>query len=229
METGHEFARQTKRSRPAQLAANLCIHADDGVKVELHSERCTSSNGEKWNGVQTEVFQHGHHFKAKVSPYKIPNDPSSGLLPEVSAESPGEYGTGDNKIQAYCFRMCLSNHPDNRIPFPKPEGYDPARYELYVRVFAAGWRETFNKFDPIPNRKTDTNNHGPFSTDYIGKNYDYPDASYERRKAIVKDHELYQKGLMYFLQNDPRVPSDVHEQMQQWELPKDEFTDNGGW
>nr|WP_272868010.1 FAD-dependent oxidoreductase [Haliscomenobacter hydrossis] len=204
------------------------LMAAAGVSYHVGRE-ANSVYGEKWNGVQTEVFQHGHHFKAKVSPYKIPNDPSSGLLPEVSAESPGEYGTGDNKIQAYCFRMCLSNHPDNRIPFPKPEGYDPARYELYARVFAAGWRETFNKFDPIPNRKTDTNNHGPFSTDYIGKNYEYPDASYERRKDIIKDHELYQKGLMYFLQNDPRVPSDVHEQMQQWGLPKDEFTDNGGW
>ena len=204
------------------------LMAAAGVSYHVGRE-ANSVYGEKWNGVQTEVFQHGHHFKAKVSPYKIPADPKSGLLPEVSAESPGEYGAGDNKIQAYCFRMCLSNHPDNRIPFPKPEGYDPARYELYARVFAAGWRETFNKFDPIPNRKTDTNNHGPFSTDYIGKNYEYPDASYERRKTIIKDHEFYQKGLMYFLQNDPRVPSDVHEQMQQWGLPKDEFMDNGGW
>ncbi|MDX2067657.1 MAG: FAD-dependent oxidoreductase [Haliscomenobacter sp.] len=184
---------------------------------------------EKWNGVQTEVFQHGHHFKAKISPYTIENDPSSGLLPEVSAEPAGTYGSGDKRIQAYCFRMCLSNHPDNRIPFVKPAGYDPARYELYARVFASGWRETFHKFDPIPNRKTDTNNHGPFSTDYIGKNYDYPEASYERRKAIIKEHELYQKGLMYFLQNDPRVPADVREKMQQWGLPKDEFTDNGNW
>jgi hypothetical protein len=125
--------------------------------------------------------------------------------------------------------MCLSNHPDNRVPFAKPEGYNPARYELYARVFAAGWRETFDKFDPVPNRKTDTNNHGPFSTDYIGKNYDYPEASYDRRRAIIRDHELYQKGLMYFLQNDPRVPTDVQENMKQWGLPKDEFVDNGGW
>jgi len=115
------------------------------------------------------------------------------------------------------------------VPFPKPDGYDPARYELAVRVFATGWREQFDKFDPIPNRKTDTNNHGPFSTDYIGKNYDYPEATYERRRAIIQDHERYQKGLLYFLQNDPRVPSDVHEAMQQWGLPKDEFKDNKGW
>ena len=204
------------------------LMAAAGVSYQVGRE-ANAAYGEKWNGVQTEVFHHGHHFKSRISPYKVADDPKSGLLPEVSAEGPGEYGQADNKIQAYCFRMCLSNHPDNRIPFPKPEGYDPARYELYARVFASGWRETFDKFDPIPNRKTDTNNHGPFSTDYIGKNYDYPEATYERRKAIIKDHELYQKGLMYFLQNDPRVPADVHEQMQQWGLPKDEFADNGNW
>ncbi|MFN8356931.1 MAG: FAD-dependent oxidoreductase [Spirosomataceae bacterium] len=185
--------------------------------------------GETWNGVQTDVFHHGHHFKAKISPYKIAGDPRSGLLPEVSALPPGEYGSGDNKIQAYCFRMCLSNHPDNRIPFPRPVGYDPDRYELYARVFASGWRETFDKFDPIPNRKTDTNNHGPFSTDYIGKNYDYPEANYARRRQIIKQHELYQKGLMYFLQNDLRVPTEVQVRMREWGLPKDEFKDNGHW
>lgn len=204
------------------------LMAAAGVSYHVGRE-ANSVYGEKWNGVQTEVFQHGHHFKSKISPYKIANDPKSGLLPEVSSASPGKYGSGDDKIQAYCFRMCLSNSPDNRIPFEKPQGYDPARYELLARVFASGWRETFDKYDPIPNRKTDTNNHGPFSTDYIGKNYDYPEASYERRKEIIKDHELYQKGLMYFLQNDPSIPADVHEKMQQWGLPKDEFKDNGGW
>ena len=204
------------------------LMASAGVKYHVGRE-ANSVYGEKWNGVQTEVFHHGHHFKTKISPYKIENDPKSGLLPEVSDKPAGEYGSGDNKIQAYCFRMCLSNHPDNRIPFAKPQGYKPARYELYARVFAAGWRETFNKFDLIPNRKTDTNNHGPFSTDYIGKNYDYPEATYARRQQIIKEHELYQKGLMYFLQNDPRVPADVHEKMQKWGLPKDEFKDNGNW
>lgn len=198
--------------------------------VDYHVGReANSVYGEQWNGVQPEVFQHGHHFKTKISPYKIANDSTSGLLPEISSEPIAEYGSGDNKIQAYCFRMCLSNHPENRIPFPKPEGYDPARYELLARVFASGWRETFDKFDHIPNRKTDTNNHGPFSTDYIGKNYDYPEASYERRKQIIKEHELYQKGLMYFLQNDKSIPTDVHEKMQEWGLPKDEFKDNGNW
>ncbi|GAB3991078.1 FAD-dependent oxidoreductase [Spirosoma daeguense] len=204
------------------------LMAAAGVKYHVGRE-ANSVYNETHNGVQVGVFQHGHYFKKDVSPYKKAGDPASGLLPEVSSEKPGPNGSGDSKIQAYCFRMCLSNHPDNRIPFPKPAGYNADRYELLARVYAAGWGETFQKYDPIPNRKTDTNNHGPFSTDYLGKNYDYPDATYERRKAIIKDHELYQKGLMYFLQNDPRVPADVHEAMQQWGLPKDEFKDNGNW
>lgn len=199
-----------------------------GVSYHVGRE-ANSVYNEKWNGVQAGIFHHGHHFKSKISPYKIVGDTSSGLLPEISSEKLGSNGTGDNKIQAYCFRMCLSNHPENRISFPKPVGYDAARYELVARVFDAGWRELFDKYDAIPNRKTDTNNHGPFSTDYIGKNYDYPEATYERRQQIIKEHELYQKGLLYFLQNDPSVPADVHDQMQKWGLPKDEFKDNGNW
>jgi hypothetical protein len=105
----------------------------------------------------------------------------------------------------------------------------PKQYELLVRIYEAGWKETFDKFDPIPNRKTDTNNHGPFSTDNIGMNYDYPDASYERRRAIIKEHEDYQKGWLYFIATDPRVPADVRERMNKWGLARDEFTDNGGW
>ena len=199
-----------------------------GVNFHVGRE-ANSMLGEQWNGVQVGVLQHGHYFKSKISPYKIIGDPSSGLLPEISSESPGMNGSGDHKIQAYCYRMCLSNHPDNRIPFAKPVGYDPARYELYARVFASGWRETFDKFDFIPNRKTDTNNHGPFSTDFLGKNYDYPEASYARRAQILKEHQLYQKGLMYFLQNDSRVPTEVQEKMKTWGLAKDEFVQNGGW
>ena len=204
------------------------LMAAAGVSYHVGRE-ANSVYSETYNGVQAQVFHHGHYFKGKISPYKITNDPTSGLLAEISTEKIAPNGSGDKKIQAYCFRMCLSNHPDNRVPFPKPDGYNPEQYELYARVFAAGWRETFNKFDLIPNRKTDTNNHGPFSTDYIGKNYDYPEASYARRKEIIKEHELYQKGLMYFLQNDSRVPADVQKKMKEWGLAKDEFKDNGNW
>lgn len=185
--------------------------------------------GETWNGNQVGILHHDHWFKKPVDPYVIPGDPSSGRLPGVDESEPGIRGEGDHRVQAYCFRMCLSDHPDNRVPFPKPEGYDPKNYELLARVFATGWREVFHKFDRIPNRKTDTNNHGPFSTDYIGMSYDYPEASYERREEIIAEHARYQQGLMYFLSNDPQVPEEVRTKMQTWGLAKDEFLDNEHW
>lgn len=199
-----------------------------GVDYHVGREAC-SVYDETWNGIQVGVLHHGHWFKKPVDPYVKPGDPSSGLLPRISSEPPGTKNEGDHRVQAYCFRMCLTNADENRIPFPKPEGYDAGQYELLLRVFATGWRETFGKFDPIQNHKTDTNNHGPFSTDNIGMNYDYPEASYERRREIIHEHEVYQKGLMYFIANDPRVPEDVRSKMATWGLPKDEFTDNGGW
>jgi hypothetical protein len=204
------------------------LMAEAGVSYHVGRE-ANSVYGEEWNGVQTDVFHHGHQFAYDIDPYVVAGDPASGLLPRISEQPPGEKGAGDNKIQAYCFRMCLSNHPDNRLPFPKPANYDPAEYALLARIYAAGWDETFQKYDAIPNRKTDTNNHGPFSTDNIGMSYDYPEASYERRREIIREHEDYQKGLMYFLANDPSVPEAVRTEMSQWGLAKDEFTDNGNW
>ncbi|MEB2364379.1 MAG: FAD-dependent oxidoreductase [Bryobacteraceae bacterium] len=201
--------------------------------VDYHVGReSTSTYGEKWNGVQTGVLHHRHHFgvlKTPISPYVIPGDPKSGVLPRISTEPPGNYGEGDRKVQAYCFRMCLTQVPGNRVPFTKPARYDPKEYELLLRIFAAGWRETFQKFDAIPNAKTDTNNHGPFSTDNIGRNWDYPEASYERRREIIAEHVNYQQGWFYFIANDPRVPADVRTEMAKWGLAKDEFRDNGNW
>ena len=187
---------------------------------------------EKWNGVQTGVLHHRHHFGAvdePISPYIVPGDPASGLLPLITPEPPGEYGAGDDKIQAYCYRLCMTRVPENRIPFSKPPNYDAATYELLGRVYDAGWKETFGKFDPIPNLKTDTNNHGPVSNDNIGMNYAYPEAGYEERARIRKQHHDYQMGLLYYTANDPRVPEGIRTQMAEWGLAKDEFTDNGGW
>lgn len=205
------------------------LMAAAGVKYHVGRE-ANSVYGEEWNGIQVGVLHHGHHFAdRKISPYVVPDDPSSGVLPRISTADPGKKGEGDDKVQAYCFRTCLTKHEANRIPFEKPEGYDPAVYELLLRIYDSGWRETFNKFDPIPNLKTDVNNHGPFSFDNIGMNYDYPEATYERRREIIKEHENYQKGLLYFIANDPRIPADVQDEMKQWGLAKDEFLDNGHW
>ncbi len=187
---------------------------------------------EKWAGVQTGVLHHRHHFgvlKTPISPYVVPGDPKSGVLPRISTEPPGEYGAADKKVQAYCFRMCLTQVEKNRIPFAKPAGYDPKEYELLARIYEAGWTETFRKFDAIPNGKTDTNNHGPFSTDNIGRSWDYPEASYARRKEIFDEHVRYQQGWLYFVANDQRVPADVRAAMSKWGLAKDEFKDNGNW
>lgn len=213
----------------ATYEGDLMAAAGVDYHVGRESQR---TYGEKWNGVQTGVLHHRHHFGVltqKISPYVVPGDASSGVLPRVGTGPPGAYGEGDRRVQAYCYRYCVTDHPDNRLPFPKPEGYDPAQYELLLRVYEAGWRETFQKFDAVPNRKTDSNNHGPFSSDNIGFNYDYPEASYERRREILAEHERYQKGWLYFIANDPRVPKEVQEEMRRWGLPKDEFVDNGGW
>jgi hypothetical protein len=207
------------------------LMAAAGVAYHVGRE-ASSTYGEKWNGVQVGVLHHRHHFgvlKQPIDPYVVPGDPASGLLPRISPEPPGTYGEADKKVQAYCFRMCLTDHPENRVPFPQPPGYDARQYELLLRIFQAGWRETFDKFDPIPNHKTDTNNHGPFSTDNIGYNYDYPEASYERRREILREHQAYQQGLLYFIANDPRVPEDVRTAMSKWGLARDEFADNGNW
>jgi len=204
------------------------LMAAAGVSFHVGREACSVYN-ETWNGVQAGVFQHGHHFKTKIDPYKIPGKPESGLLYGISSEKIQPNCSGDSKIQAYCFRLSMRSNPENRVPFQKPENYNPENYELLVRVFDAGWREWFEKFDTIPNRKTDTNNHGPFSSDFIGMNYDYPEASYARRKEIIKAHEDYQKGLLYFVSNDPRIPEEIHAEMQKWGLAKDEFQDNGNW
>ena len=199
-----------------------------GINFHVGREGNAKYN-ETFNGVQTGVFQHDHHFKSNISPYKIKDDPSSGLLPYISAEPPGEFGAADKKIQAYCFRMCMTNHPENSVAFPKPDNYDASKYELLLREFNTGRNDWFSKFDVLPNKKTDTNNHGAFSSDFIGMNYDYPEADYQRRAEIIKQHYDYQAGLLWFVANDPRVPDAIRTKMASYGLAKDEFKDNNHW
>ena len=204
------------------------LMAAAGVSFAVGREPCSTYN-ETYNGVQADIKERGHFFKDPIDPYKVPGKKESGLLYGISPEPIIPNCTGDKKVQAYCFRLCLSDNPGNRVPFPKPENYNPENYELVARVLDTGWMDWFAKYDRIPNNKTDTNNHGPFSSDFIGGNYDYPEASYERRNEIIKAHEQYQKGLFYFLSNEKRVSEEVRGKMQKWGLAADEFRDNGNW
>lgn len=204
------------------------LMAAAGVSFTVGRES-NATYGESLNGVQTKRNVKNHRFIVNVDPWLKPGDPSSGLLPGIHNEGPGEEGAGDHRVQAYCFRMCMSDHPDNRVPFPKPEGYDELRYELLLRNLEAGDPHTPIAPSMMPNRKTDTNNNRAFSTDNIGMNYAYPEADHATRAAIIKEHEVYQKGLMWTLANHPRVPQKIRDHMSQWGLAADEFTDNGNW
>ncbi len=204
------------------------LMAAAGVSYTVGRE-ANSVYGETLNGNQVRANTHNHRFIKKVSPFRIPGDRSSGLLPGVEDAAAGEDGTGDHRVQAYCFRMCMSNSPKNRRPFPKPVGYREEDYELLLRNFEAGDLRFPMKPDMMPNRKTDTNNNCAVSTDYIGANYRYPDADYAERDAIISEHRRYQQGFMWTLANHPRVPQSIRDEMSEWGLPLDEFTDNDNW
>jgi hypothetical protein len=184
--------------------------------------------GEDYNGVQA-THSKQHNFELDIDPYVKPGSPSSGLVPLIEPGPPGADGAGDKRIQAYNFRLCMTKDPQIRVPVPKPADYNPWTYELLGRYLDAGWRHQFRKYDPIPNNKVDLNNYGAISTDFIGGNYDYPTAGYERRQEIFEAHKSYQAGLLWFTQNDPRVPADVRESMSEWGLCADEFVDNDHW
>ncbi len=184
--------------------------------------------GETLNGVQTAQDTY-HQFATGVDPHVEKGKPESGLLPFLDPKGPGQEGAGDRRVQAYCYRMCLTDKTENRIPFVKPEGYDPQWYELLLRNFEAGELVVPWGNSALPNRKTDTNNRLGFSTDFIGQNYDYPEASYAERARIAARHCLYQQGLMWTLANHPRVPEKIRREVARWGVCKDEFTEGSGW
>lgn len=185
-------------------------------------------HGETINGVQ---LRDKHQFPDGVDPYVRPGDPSSGLLPEIGAAGVAPDGTGDRKVQAYNFRLAMCQG-DARLPVARPARYDSARYELLLRLMARQpWRSLGAgfKIDRLVNGKTDWNNNGAFSTDYVGRSWDYPDAGHARRREIWRAHEDYQRGLLYFVGTDPRVPQPIRDEMRSWGFCPDEFLDTGGW
>jgi len=181
---------------------------------------------ESLGGVRSETPK--HQFLTNISPYAG----GRRLLPEISADPAGEPGAADRKVQAYNFRLIFSRDPANQVAYPKPEHYDQARYELLARLLAATPTLKFGdvvSIGPIPNRKADINNNGPFSTDYIGRSWDYPNAGYARRAEIWRDHQVYTEGFLWFLAHDPRVPPALQKEANTWGLAADEFTDTHNW
>lgn len=205
------------------------LMAKAGVSYAIGREP-NSQYEETYNGVQ---LMTGHQFPDGIDPYVVPGDPSSGLLWGISDGELKPDGTGDDKIQAYNYRICLTNDPANRIEITEPEGYDPPMFDLLVRLFEAqpGNRSLGNYFiwSRMPNNKTDINNRGGFSTDMIGMNHNYPEGSYEERQEIIDAHTHYTKSLLYFYKTDPRVPQELQSAIQEWGYPKDEYTDTDNW
>ncbi|MDP2338299.1 MAG: FAD-dependent oxidoreductase [Bacteroidota bacterium] len=226
------------------------LMASAGVSFRVGRES-NKEYGETLNGVQANKVSltlrktisnnsNHHNFIDGVDPYIVKGNPASGLLPFITKGAPGIDGSGDKDIQAYCFRMTLTDRPENRIHFAKPEGYNELEYELLFRNYEAAEgpiEEMYPYGDPLvpwintpmPNRKTDTNNQKGFSTDFIGQNYDYPDASYEEREKIVERHRKYQQGLMWTLAYHPRIPEKVRNVVSQWGTCKDEYEREDGW
>lgn len=229
-----EFTTENGTRYQAKVFADCSYEGDLMAQAKVsytYGRESTKQYGESLAGIRAHTPS--HQFAVDIPA----RDENGKLLPEISAEPRGEAGAADKRIQAYNFRVIATNVPENRLPWPKPANYDVKRYELLARYLKAmtpymGRPLDINEVNLlriIPNGKADFNNRGGFSTDYIGKNYEYPEGSYATRDRIWKEHEDYQKGFYYFLANDPRVPKPLQDQMNQWGLAKDEFTDTGNW
>lgn len=205
------------------------LMACSGVSYTVGRES-NETYGETLNGVQ---LMTGHQFPDGIDPYRVPGKPESGLLWGISDGIPAPDGTGDDKVQAYNYRICLTDRPENRIPIDRPADYDSTKYELLVRLMAACPEKlSLNDWfiwSRMPGGKTDINNRGGFSTDMIGMNHLYPEGGYELRDSIIAAHTSYTKGLLWFFGHDPRVPETLRKQMLSWGYPKDEYVRTGHW
>lgn len=197
--------------------------------VSYHTGRESNDTyGETVNG---SFIANSHQFRFDIDPYRTPGKPESGLLPGISAEPPSEPGSGDKKIQAYNFRM-WAVAADSGNPWPKPADYNADTYALLLRYLTTRpdfpWDWTY-QYGPVKLNIGDSNSAGPFSTDFVGGNYDWPDADYPTREKIFQAHVTYQQGLMWFLSHDERLPQRIRDKVNRFALPKDQFTGTGGW
>jgi hypothetical protein len=223
----------------ANIIVRAAMFIDCGYEGDLMAKAGVSyavgreDNQDYQETIEGVQLMEGHQMPDGIDPYKTPGDPNSGLLWGISPAKLASNGTGDRSVQAYNYRICLSTDPANQVPITRPEGYDSTRYALLLRLFAAtpAKRKLNDYFiiSRMPNNKTDINNRGGFSSDMIGMNHDYPDGDYAQRDRIVRAHEQYTKGLLYFYGHDPRVPEALRNEMRTYGYPKDEYTDNGHW
>jgi hypothetical protein len=185
--------------------------------------------GETLNGIRAET-DHAQ-FSVKVDPYKMPGDPESGLIPTIQDEPLGIPGEGDKRLQAFCFRVCLTKNPDNQIPFYLPENYRREEYEIYLRYIKAGGK-LYRPGAGLPGDKTDLGAWHDLSHNLYGMNMDYPEGSYAVREKILDQHKTFTQGLFYFLSNDPEVgqlDAGLQQEWKSWGYARDEFTDNRGF
>lgn len=182
--------------------------------------------GETKNGIR--AVNTYRQFEVKVDPFRIPGDPTSGLIPTVQDEPFGTPGDGDHRLQGYCFRLCFTKVAGNRVAFTKPQGYDPTQYEIYLRYLKAGGK-LFSPGANLPNGKTDMGSWHDLSLNLYGMNFGYPGGDYTTREKIVRFHRVFSQGLCYFLANDPAVPEATRAVWSQWGTCQDEFQDNQGW
>ena len=227
----------TKPSRTKTIKADYFIDcsyegdlmARSGVEYTVGRE-ANEQYGETYNGVE---LMDRHQFPDGIDPYKIKGDPESGLLWGISPAQVAENGTADKMVQAYNYRICLTDNRENMIPITRPADYDSTRYELLLRLMEVQPEKlSLNDYfiwSRMPNGKTDVNNRGGFSSDMIGMNHNYPEASYQERQEIIDAHTSYTKGLLYFIGHDERVPEILRKRMQLWGYPKDEYVANGHW
>src|SRR5687767_6330818 len=243
MESGRVF--RAKMFIDATYEGDLMAPA--AVKYAIGRE-ANSVYGETLNGVRAQTPK--HQFVVPVDPYIKAGDPASGLLPLIQSGQGGVPGGGDEAVQAYNFRLVLTKNPENKRPIAPPKNYDPAKYELLAR-YLENWMkaahsnsiagdyvgranrkpilEQLMHIQMMPGGKTDINNNGGFSTDFIGANYEYPEADYREREKIAKEHENYIRGFLVFLATSPRVPENIRSEMKLWGPCKDEFQETGGW
>jgi hypothetical protein len=209
----------------ASYEGDLLAKAGVGYTV---GREANAQYGEQLNGIEVKLSV-SHQFTLPVDPYVKPGDPGSGLVPNIHSGSPGTDGEADTRQQAYNYRLCTTNEPAILVPFPKPADYDEREFELLLRWYEAGFKGVPWGPAGMPNKKTDTNNSGAFSTDYIGMNNDYPEADYAAREKIIATHIRYTLGLLWTLANHPRVPQKIRDGVSKWGLAKDEFADNNNW